>query len=67
MNNNIRYINAQGREQIVMRIKELAGETYSFEEFKQKDVRETQSLTRSAVIYDNEEFRLPPPILIEVN
>lgn len=66
MINNITYINAPSRELIVRRIKRLAGETFSFSEFKQKDVRETHSLTRSASITVDSEMMLPPPILIKV-
>lgn len=67
MINNIPYINAPGRELIVRRIKKLAGETYSFDEFKQKDVRETHALTRSASVSFDPKMFLPPPILIKVN
>ena len=66
MNNNISYINAISRELIVRQIKNLAGETFSYEEFKSKDVRETHALLRSAAISIEEELRLPPPILIKV-
>lgn len=38
MNNNIPYFSAISREAIVKRIKEYAGESYSFEEFKTFDV-----------------------------
>ncbi len=38
MNNNIPYYSAISREAIVKRIKEYAGEPYSFEEFKANDV-----------------------------
>lgn len=38
MNNNIPYFSAISREAIVKRIKEYAGESYSFEEFKALDV-----------------------------
>ena len=38
MNNNIPYFSAISRESIVRRIKEYAGETFSFEDFKAKDV-----------------------------
>ena len=38
MNNNIPYFSAISREAIVKRIKEYAGESYSFEEFKTLDV-----------------------------
>jgi uncharacterized protein YjdB len=66
MINNIQYINAPGRELIVRRIKQLAGEAFSFNEFKQKDIRETHALTRSASVPFNPEMLLPPPILIRV-
>ena len=36
MNNNISYINAAGRELIVKQIKNLSGETFTFNEFKQR-------------------------------
>ena len=64
MINNITYINARGRELIVRRIKKLAGETFTFEEFKEKDVKETQAF-RSAVTFDKS-MVLPPPVLIKV-
>ena len=64
MINNITYINARGRELIVRRIKKLAGETFTFEEFKEKDVKETQAF-RSAVTSDKS-MVLPPPVLIKV-
>ncbi|MCE5204480.1 MAG: Ig-like domain-containing protein [Porphyromonadaceae bacterium] len=67
MINNIPYINAPGRELIVRRIKKLAGETFSFDEFKQKDVRETHALTRSTSVSFDPKMFLPPPILIKVN
>lgn len=67
MNNNIPYINAVGRELIVKQIKNLAGETFSFNEFKQKDVRETQQLTRSSTVTTDETLRQPPPVLIRVD
>ncbi|HBT85425.1 MAG TPA: hypothetical protein DEB12_05900, partial [Porphyromonadaceae bacterium] len=59
--------NATGRELIVKKIKLLAGETYSFEEFKRNDIREAQALTRSAQTTLDRSLRLLPPILIEVN
>ena len=66
MINNITYMNAPSRELIVRRIKKLAGEVFSFNEFKQKDVRETHSLTRSASVFFNPKMVLPPPVLIKV-
>lgn len=38
MNNNVPYFSAISREAIVKRIKKYAGESYSFEEFKARDV-----------------------------
>lgn len=67
MNNNISYFNAPSRELIVKQIKNLAGETFSYEEFKRKDVRETQAIFRSATVPEDTELRLPPPILIKVD
>lgn len=67
MINNITYLNAPSRELIVRRIKKLAGETFSFEEFKRRDVREIHSLTRSANVQIDKNMLLPPPILIEVD
>ena len=66
MINNITYINAPSRELIVRRIKRLAGETFSFSEFKQKDIKETHALTRSASVIVDTKMLLPPPILIKV-
>ena len=67
MNNNISYINAAGRELIVKQIKNLAGETFTFNEFKLRDVRETQALTRYTTATSNETLKLPPPVLIRVD
>ena len=48
MNNNIPYYSAISRESIVRRIKEYAGEEYSFEEFKANDKESLPSVaTRS--------------------
>lgn len=67
MIDNIAYINAPSRELIVKRIKQLAGETYSFEGFKQKDVKESYAMTSSVDIPLDNEKLLPPPIRIIVN
>lgn len=67
MNNNISYFNALSRELIVKQIMNLAGEPFSFEEFKSKDIRETQALTRSATIETEGVLRLPPPKLIRAD
>lgn len=48
MNNNIPYYNTISRETIVKRIKQYAGETYSFEDFVKNDSRET-ALAKKAV------------------
>ena len=48
MNNNIPYYSTISRESIVKRIKQYAGETYSFEEFVANDKRDAGAVTRSA-------------------
>ena len=65
MINNIRYINAPSREIIVKRIKQLAGEQFSFTEFRAKD-RDEQSATTKAVslAIDPTKFLAPPVIEI---
>lgn len=45
MHNNIPYYNAISREEIVKRIKEYAGEEYSFEDFKANDKEALPSVT----------------------
>jgi hypothetical protein len=50
MNNNIPYYSAISREAIVKRIKKIAGETYSFEEFVKNDVTDASVATRSASV-----------------
>ena len=45
MNNNIPYYNAISREAMVKRIKEYAGEEYSFEDFKANDKEALPSVT----------------------
>lgn len=67
MINNIAYINAPSREMIVKRIKQLAGEPYSFADFKARDVREVGVLTKSADIPFDKNMLLPPPVLIKVD
>ncbi|MCK9303825.1 MAG: M64 family metallopeptidase [Bacteroidales bacterium] len=64
MINNIRYINAPSREMIVKRIMSLAGETYTFENFVSKDVKETAAATKAGDYPVIPEMLLPPPILI---
>ena len=48
MNNDIPYYSTISREQMVRRIKRLAGETYTFEDFVEKDVIEAGAATRSS-------------------
>lgn len=45
MNNNIPYYNAISREAMVKRIKEYAGEIYSYEDFKLNDKESHPSVT----------------------
>ncbi len=46
MNNDIPYYSTISRESIVKRIKEYAGETYSFEDFVANDKRDAGTVTR---------------------
>lgn len=66
MSINSPYFNAPSREAIVKRIKRLAGETYSFEEFAAKDKYEpvvaTKSMTNAA--QETEIVRLPSPVIV---
>lgn len=48
MNNSIPYFNAISRLSIVRRIKEYAGEEFTYEDFKAHDVLNAGSVTRSA-------------------
>ena len=52
MNNNIPYYNAISREAMVKRIKKYAGEEYSFEDFKAKDVESHPQVTTRAGFVD---------------
>lgn len=49
MNNNVPYYSTISRQAIVERIKEYAGEQFSFEEFVASDSREYGEITRTAV------------------
>ena len=51
MNNDIPYYSTISREAIVKRIMEIAGETYTFEDFVANDVMDasTVDMTRSAI------------------
>lgn len=48
MNNDIPYYSTISREAIVKRIKQYAGETYSFEDFVKNDKRDAGTATRAA-------------------
>lgn len=52
MNNNVPYYSAISREAIVKRIMDYAGEEYSFEAFKEKDVMTAVSLDTKSGIAD---------------
>ena len=67
MINNIEYFNAPSRELIVKRIKLLAGEAYSFGEFKSKDVSQLSLQTKSMGGSIDPIKILPPPILRSMN
>ncbi|MDD3034261.1 MAG: leucine-rich repeat protein [Bacteroidales bacterium] len=66
MINNIRYINAPSREIIVKRIKRMAGEQYSFTEFRAKDRNELSPSTKAAsLVVDPSKFLAPPIIIMK--
>lgn len=60
MNNNIPYFNAPSREAIVKRIKRLAGETYTFNDFVARDLY--QPYTRQTRATDEVYIPLPSPV-----
>lgn len=65
MNNNIPYFSAISRESIVKRIKEYAGESYTFEDFKQKDVMTPTTASRGGVTVTGDDYyssskQMPP-------
>ena len=66
MNNNIPYFSTISRESIVKRIKQYAGETYSFEEFVANDKRDAGAVTRSADVKVSgrtmHSYQMPPRI-----
>ncbi|HBZ25682.1 MAG TPA: hypothetical protein DEO54_05500 [Rikenellaceae bacterium] len=66
MINNIRYINAPSREIIVKRIKRLAGEQFSFTEFRAKDRNELSAATKAGILMIDPTKFLAPPIIIKV-
>lgn len=67
MNNDIPYYSTISRMAIVKRIKQYAGETFTYEDFKAKDVVSSDALTRSTddLRYSRSSahnFQLPPKI-----
>lgn len=64
MNNNVPYFSAISRESIVKRIKNYAGENYTFEDFKQKDVMTPATGARGFAIPGNDFYpsskQMPP-------
>ena len=67
MNNDIPYYSTISRMGIVKRIKQYAGETFTYEDFKAKDVVSSDALTRSTddLRYSRSSahnFQLPPKI-----
>ena len=66
MNNNIPYYSTISREAIVKRIKQYAGEEYSFEDFVANDKRDAGSVTKSVgewVGYKSRTNAAPPVIM----
>lgn len=63
MIDNIRYINAPSREIIVKRIKRMAGEQFSFTEFRAKDRDEQSAATKAASLFVDPSKFLAPPIV----
>lgn len=62
MHNNIPYYNAISREAMVKRIKQYAGETYSFEEFKANDKEALPSVvTKSGFLWSGDKSTASSP------
>lgn len=62
MHNNIPYYNAISREAMVKRIKQYAGETYSFEEFKANDKEALPSVvTKSGFFWSGDKSTASSP------
>jgi hypothetical protein len=62
MHNNIPYYNAISREAMVKRIKQYAGETYSFEEFKANDKEALPSVvTKSGFLWSGDKSAASSP------
>ncbi|MFA5848800.1 MAG: BACON domain-containing carbohydrate-binding protein [Bacteroidales bacterium] len=64
MINNIDYYSTASREMIVKRIKSLAGQTYSLEDFKSRDVVETSPATKAAGMFVDPLMQLAPPVMV---
>ncbi|MEG1935496.1 MAG: hypothetical protein RR141_05825, partial [Rikenellaceae bacterium] len=64
MNNNIPYFNGPSRELFVKRLKKLAGETYSWDEFVANDKYEPYTATKALDPTYNQQ-PLAPPVFIE--
>ncbi len=74
MNDNVPYFSAISRELMVKRILSQAGETYSFDDFVEKDVTEyleeiytspTKDIAPFYLSLERSMGQLPPPVLIE--
>lgn len=64
MNNNVPYFNGPSRELFVKRLKQLSGESYSWDEFVVKDRYEPMPLTKAL----SDTYKRPPlapPVLIK--
>jgi hypothetical protein len=64
MINNIDYFSTASREMIVKRIKSLAGQTYSLEDFKSRDVVEISPATKAASMFVDPLMQLAPPVMV---
>jgi hypothetical protein len=65
MINNIRYYNAPSREMVVKRIMSRAGMTYSFDDFRAKDVMQLEAATKSSPSKPDPDKILHSPVLIK--
>jgi hypothetical protein len=65
MINNIKYYNAPSREMVVKRIMSRAGMTYSFDDFKAKDVMQLEAATKSTALKPDPAKILHSPVLIK--
>lgn len=66
MNNNIPYFSAVSRESIVRRLKNYAGESYSFDDFVANDVLDASSVATRAfsVVPNVMPTRQQPPVIV---